>query len=162
MNAAEQKTCETIEQTLCKSSAVRKVEDKLYVLKQGSSYVMINVLPWEDNHAIVRCVSQVVQGVRMEPKLALNLLKLNAALRFGAFAYEEEGSLVLFLHSILGGETLDPEELMETVRDVAMVADEWDDKIMDGYGGQRMQDLLEDAALVRLLEGDPEDVVLEE
>jgi hypothetical protein len=63
---------------------------------------------------------------------------------------------VLFLHSILGGPTLDPEELLATVRDVAIIADEYDDRIIKQYGGQTMLELLEEAALERILEKSPE------
>jgi hypothetical protein len=156
MNNAERKTCKSIETVLSGNKAYRKVEDKLYVVKQGSSYVMINVVPWGEERAIVRCVAQLVKGVRMAQGLALQLLHLNSILRFGAFAYVKEGDLVLFLHSILGGETLDPEELLATIRDVALIADDWDDKIIDRFGGQRMQDLLEENALSKVLHQEPD------
>jgi hypothetical protein len=117
---------------------------------------MINVVPWGEERALVRCVAQLVKGVRMDSALALQLLSLNAVLRFGAFAYVQEGSLVLFLHSILGGNTLDGDELIGTVRDVALIADDWDDKIMNHFGGQRMKDLLEESALARILSEEPD------
>lgn len=154
MNAAELKTCAVIADTLGKHRAFRKVEAGMYVVKQGSSYVMINVVPWGDERAIVRCVAQLVKGVRMTQELQLRLLTLNAILRFGAFAYVEEGSLLVFLHSILGGDTLDGDELTATVRDVALIADDWDDRVIERYGGQRMQDLLEEQALARVLSGE--------
>ena len=62
---------------------------------------------------------------------------------------------VLFSHTILGGTTLDSEELVATLRDVALIADEYDDKLMKKYGGQRMIDLLEEAAMERIMEKDP-------
>src|SRR5512145_819100 len=114
MNAAEKTTCEIIENTLGQNRAYRKIEDKMYVVKQGSSYVMISVVPWGEDRALVRCVAQLVKGVGMDSGLAEQLLSLNAVLRFGAFAYVKEGALVLFLHSILGGETLDDAELVAT------------------------------------------------
>lgn len=150
-NAAEKVTCGLIERVLGGHKAYRKIEDKMYVVKQGSCYVMITVVPWGKDGAVVRCVSQLVRGVSMTERLAVYLLRLNAVLRFGAFAYVKEDDLVLFLHNILGGESLDEQELLATVRDVALIADEWDDKIIEHYGGQRMQDLLEDAALGRVL-----------
>jgi len=156
MNDSEHMSCEVIENTLSENKAYRKIEDKMYVVKQGSSYVMITVVPWGEDRAIVRCVAQLVKGVRMEASLALQLLALNAVLRFGAFAYVKEGNLVLFLHSILGGSTLDPEELEATIRDVALIADDWDDKIIDHFGGQRMQDLLEESALSKILASSPD------
>jgi hypothetical protein len=156
MNASESKSCKIIESTLNQNKAYRKIEDRLYIVKQGSSYVMISVVSWGGERAIVRCVAQLVKGVRMEAPLALQLLQLNSVLRFGAFSYVKEDELVLFLHSILGGNTLDPSELLATIRDVALVADEWDDKIIARFGGQRMQDLIEESALTRVLSASPD------
>jgi len=65
-------SCSHIEKALGKSQAFRKVEDRLYVVKQGSSYVMISVIPTgpkshQADKAVVRVVSQVVSGVNPEP-----------------------------------------------------------------------------------------------
>jgi hypothetical protein len=153
MNPAEVATTLMIEKTLSSSPAYRKIDEHLYTIKQGSTYVLISVVPWGKERAVVRCVAQLVKGVQMESPLALQLLQLNAHLRFGAFAYDPRGELILFQHAILGG-TLDSEELVATVRDVALVADEYDDKITAKYGGQTMKDLLEEAAFERILEED--------
>jgi hypothetical protein len=155
MNPAEVATSLLIEKTLARSPAYRKVDDSLYVIKQGSAYVMISVVPWGDNRAMVRCTSQLVKGVDVDGGLAKQLLELNAHLRFGAFAWDPGEHTVLFTHTILGGHTLDPEELTATLRDVALVADEYDDKLMKKYGGQRMIDLLEEAAMERIMDKDP-------
>jgi len=155
MNPAEVATALLIERTLQDSPAYRKIDDTLYVIKQGSAYVMISVVPWGDNRAMVRCTSQLVKGVDVDGPLAKQLLELNAHLRFGAFSYESTERTVLFGHTILGGTTLDPEELLATLRDVALIADEYDDKLMKKYGGQRMIDLLEESAMERLMEKDP-------
>ena len=156
MNPAEVATTLLIEETLQGNSAFRKVDERLYVVKQGSAYVMVNVVPWGKEKAMVRCVAQLVKGVLMNEDLAVQLLQLNAHLRFGAFAFDPVGDLVLFIHSILGGHTLDPEELLTTLSDVALIADEYDDKLAAKWGGQRMQDVLEDAAMERILEADPD------
>ncbi len=157
MNAVEA-SCTHIEKVLGKSPAFKKVEDQLYVVKQGSSYVMISVLSTggkqkRDDRAIVRITAQVVQGVRPEQSLFRQLLILNGKLRFGAFAYVPEGSLILFAHAILGGEHMDPREIVATVHDVAIVADEYDDRIVARYGGQRMQDVVEQSAMARMFGG---------
>ena len=155
MNPAEVATALQIEKTLQDSPAYRKIDDSLYVIKQGSAYVMINVVPWGDNKAMVRCTAQLVKGIDVDGGLAKQLLELNAHLRFGAFAFEKAEATVLFTHTILGGTTLDPEELMATLRDVALIADEYDDKLMKKYGGQRMIDLLEESAMERIMDKDP-------
>ncbi len=151
MNPAESASARLIEDTLKDNPAYRKLDDKLYIVKQGSTFVMINVVPLDGERAQVRCVAQLVKGVKMTGELATDLLKLNAKLRFGAFGYEENGALILMVHSILGGETLDRDELVATVSDVALLADEYDDKIIERHGGQTMKDLLEEAALERLV-----------
>src|SRR5262245_17923386 len=135
MNPAEVDTALVIEKTLGKKGSYRKVDDRLYVIKQGSTYVMINIVPWGEDRALVRVVGQLVKGVKMTDQLARELLHLNTMLRFGAFAYDPTGNLILFIHSILGGSTLDGDELMVTLTDVALIADEYDDKIIARYGG---------------------------
>jgi hypothetical protein len=156
MNAAEIATALVIEKTLDRSPAFRKVDDRLYVVKQGSAYVMINIVALDGDRAMVRCVAQLAKGVRLDADLARELMELNGLLRFGAFAFDPVGSLVLFIHSILGGTTLDPDELLATVSDVALIADEYDDRIVAKYGGSTMRDLLEEATLERILDRDPD------
>jgi hypothetical protein len=92
-------------------------------------------------------VAQLVKGVTMEVPLALQLLEMNALLRFGAFAYVPAGDVIIFSHTLLGGATLDSEELNTTIRDVAIIADEYDDRIAARYGGQTMQELLEESVI---------------
>jgi hypothetical protein len=162
MNAVA-KSCALIEKTLGKSPAYRKVDEHLYVVKQGSSYVMISVVPSgakdkPDERALVRVMAQVVAGVKPEPSLFRQLLILNGQLRFGAFAYVPDGDLVMFGHSIMGGESMDHKELLATVHDVALVADEYDDRIVARYGGARMQDVIEEKAMAHLFgENKPEE-----
>jgi len=162
MNPAEVATSLVIERTLEKSPAYRKVDDSLYVIKQGSTYVMISVVPWGADKAMVRLTAQLVKGIEVDGDLALQLLELNAHLRFGAFAWDPAQEVVLLTHTILGGTTLDADELSTTLRDVALIADEYDDKLIKRYGGQRMHDLLEEAALERLMEKHPRKFDLDE
>ena len=162
MNPAEVATSLVIERTLENSPAYRKVDDALYVIKQGSAYVMITVVPWGTEKAMVRLTAQLVKGVTVDGDLAKQLLKLNAYVRFGAFAWDPTEEVVLFTHTILGGTTLDSDELLTTLRDVALIADEYDDKLMKRYGGQRMLDLLEEEALERLMSKHPRTFDLDE
>jgi len=154
-----EQTCNVIERLLGLNAAHREsdrglyIDRGLYVIKQGSSYVMIAVLrtgPGGD-HILVRVTAQVVAGVRAEGGLLRQLLILNGKLRFGAFAYEPRGELILFQHTLMGGSTLDDNELLAAVHDVALVADRYDDHIVARYGGRRMQDVLEESAWARLL-----------
>jgi hypothetical protein len=153
-NAAVKSACHRIEVLLAKSPAYRKVDDGLYVIKQGSTLVMVSVLPWKQTHAVVRLVAQLVKGVSMEVPLALELLEMNSVLRFGAFAYMPVGDVVLFCHTMVDRELTDEDEFMGTIRDFALVADEYDDRIAARFGGQTMQDLLEEGVLTRVHAGD--------
>lgn len=150
MNAAEQATVARIEGAFGRNPAFKKLDERVFIVKQGSTFVMLNIVPMEGERAQIRCIAQLVKGVNMTPELALDLLKSNAGLRFGAFAYADRASLILLTHSLLGGPTLDPEELIASLQDLATVADEYDDKIIASHGGQRMRDLLEASNIGKL------------
>jgi hypothetical protein len=157
--SAVDQSCTLIERILGLSATHKQsergvyIDRGLYVIKQGSSYVMISVIATGPAHesALVRVTAQVVAGVRPEPPLLRQLLILNGKLRFGAFAYEPEGELILFSHALLGGATLNANEVLAAVHDVALVADRYDDHIVARYGGRRMQDVVEESAWARLL-----------
>jgi hypothetical protein len=144
---AVKSACLRVEKLLSKSAAYRKVDDGLYVIKQGSTLVMVTVHSWKQTHAVVRLVAQLVKGVQMEAELALELLTINAILRFGAFAYVPAGSVIVFCHTMADRELSDQDEFMETIRDFALVADDYDDRIAARYGGQTMQELMEESVV---------------
>jgi hypothetical protein len=143
-------TVARLEETLAGSPAFTRVEPRFYVVRQGTAYVYIHVLPWGPERALVRLVAQLARDVEMTPDLAIKLLRLNARLRFGAFGYVREGSCVVFGHTLLGGETLDAEEITTTLHDLSMLADEFDDFIVEEAGGKRMQDLIDASATAAL------------
>ena len=147
--AAVQAASQKIEKMLGTSPAYRKVEDGLYAVKQGSSMIMIKVHTWKD-HALIRLVAQLVKGVSMECMLAVELLQLNAVLRFGAFAFVPEGQAIVLCHTLLDRDLGDKDEFKQTIRDFAFVADEYDDRIAARYGGQTMEDLMEESVLARM------------
>ncbi len=150
MNAAVTTTCRTIESALHGNSAFEQVDENLYIIKQGSAYVMVSVVAWGHDKAMVRCAAQLVTGIQVPGELALQLLELNSHLRFGAFGWDPSIESVVFSHTLLGGKTLDHEEILATLRDVALIADEYDDKIVAKFGGQRMRDLIKDAAVGKM------------
>lgn len=156
MNDAAKKSCQVIETVLRGSKAYRKLGRALYVVRQGSAYVTVEVLSGKKGTAVVRFLSLLAHGVRLNRELSVALLTMNAQLRFGAFGWVESERAVVLTHSILGGQNLNPEEVMWTLRDVALLADEYDDKVVTAGGGLRMQDMIEDEALAnitRTLEG---------
>jgi hypothetical protein len=147
--AAVQSASQKIEKMLSDSPAYRKVEEGLYAIRQGSSMIMIKVHPWKDR-SVIRLVAQLVKGVTMECSLAVELLQLNAVLRFGAFAFVPEGQAIVLCHTLLDRDLGDRDEFTETIRDFAFVADEYDDRIAARYGGQTMEDLMEESVIARM------------
>ena len=147
MNEAIKRSCSKIEQVLGPSPAFQRIDKNFFVVRQGSAYVYILVVEQGDDRALVRFIAQLARGVDMNPDLAMKLLRLNARMRFGAFGFVKDGECVTFSHTLLGGGTLDKEEILATLRDVALVADEYDDQIIEEAGGQTMQQILEESAL---------------
>ena len=144
--AAIRVTTARIEAALASSPAFTRIEPQFYVVRQGTAYVYLQVIPWAPERALVRLVAQLARGVEMTPDLAIKLLRLNARLRFGSFGFVAQGSCVVIAHTLLGGETLDADEILAALRDISVLADEYDDRIVEEAGGKRMQDLIDASA----------------
>ena len=106
-------------------------------LFMGSAWVEVTVRSWKED-AIVKISSKVVSGANLTLELCQFLLGQNDALVFGAFALTPEGE-ICFRHTIVGS-TCDPEELVASINAVLEVADEFDDRIVQKWGGQRALD----------------------
>jgi hypothetical protein len=150
MSDAVRLTCARIEELLGRSAAFRKIEERFYLVRQGSAFVYVHVVPWDPDRALVRFVAQLARGVEITPELAIRMLRMNARLRFGAFGWVHEGRCVTLQHTLLGGASLDGKELLATLRDIAMLADEYDDWVVSEGGGQTMQALLKEHELAVL------------
>ena len=61
--------------------------------------------------------------------------------------------MIIFAHTLLDRDLGDREEFLRTIRDFALVADDYDDRIAARYGGQTMQDLLEESVIEHLRNG---------
>ena len=115
-----------------------------FTITRGSSQVMIIVRPFTNNETSVECISQVVTGAKITPELMQFLLRKNAELHFGAFGLYFDNTIT-FSHAIAGTH-LDENELTTTLNAVAIIADHYDDKIVELAGGKRANDLLDDLA----------------
>lgn len=104
----------------------------------GSAYVLVNVVPWGDDDATITTRSYVAFGTELTAELMHYLLRENDRMRFGAFGMDNEGD-IFFQHTIVGS-TCDKEELRASVMAVVYTADEYDDKIIQKWGGQRAID----------------------
>lgn len=109
-----------------------------FVLFMGSALVEVLVFPWGDEDAIIHTRSHVVTEAELTPDLMRFLLRENSIMRFGAFGVDEEGDII-FEHTIVGS-TCDKLELQASVTAVLEIADEYDDKIVERWGGRRALD----------------------
>lgn len=110
-----------------------------FYLKYGSTVVEISVEPFEDDDAVIEILAFCVQGVEPTNDLLRELLRLNAEVQLGAFSMIE--SDVFFSHSFLG-RRLQPDQLIASLNEVAAVSDEYDEQIVQRFGGQTALDRL--------------------
>jgi len=104
----------------------------------GSALVEVLVLPWDGDDAIINTRSYVVVGAQLKPDLMRYLLEENTKMIFGAFGISPDNE-IFFEHSIVGS-TCDLKELEASVKAVMEISDEYDDKIVDRWGGKRALD----------------------
>lgn len=119
-------------------SVLRKPDKPVLGVMHGSAFAQVGVFPWGDDDAIITTRSYVVTGLELSEDLMLFLLQENAGMRFGAFGVDDEGD-IMFEHSIVGS-TCDQKELEASVIAVARTADEYDDRIVARWGGERALD----------------------
>lgn len=110
-------------------------------LFMNSALVEVLIYPWEDDDTIINTRSYVVKGVEITQELMRFLLQENTQMYFGAFGIDDAGN-ILFEHSIVGS-TCDKKELEASVKAVLEIADEYDDLIVNKWGGERALDRLQ-------------------
>lgn len=115
-----------------------EAEEPVFVINFGSAVAYTEVIPWGENEAIVVTRSWVVTDIAISPDLMYYLLRENDSLYFGRFAIDDEDHIV-FEHSLVGS-SCDRQELKASVVTVVKFADEYDDKIVTRWGGQRAAD----------------------
>jgi type III secretion system-like peptide-binding chaperone len=134
-----------------------KQSDELFLAKRGSAVVAIRieaVAPaaageGEDedaaeaaNEHLVHVESTVVVGATLDAPTMQQLLEFNYSSAFGAFGLDEEGAITV--HHTLLGSALCQAELQTTVVEIAQIADDWDDVIVDLAGGKTAVGLLQE------------------
>jgi hypothetical protein len=116
-------------------SEVRLLDDMpVFEVTVGSTFAFVQVAPWQHD-ATITARAYVVSGSDLKPELLLYLLRENDTMRFGAFGVDEAGDIV-FQHAIVGS-TCDKNELKATVASVVSIADQYDDRIVEEWGGRR-------------------------
>jgi hypothetical protein len=93
---------------------------------------------------VINVRSWVVTGAERTPEMLDFLLRENFKMRFGAFGMDADGDIV-FEHTIAGS-TCDKNELKASMLAVLHTADDYDDKIVGRWGGQRSMDRVQTPA----------------
>jgi hypothetical protein len=106
----------------------------------GRARVFVDILPVLDDSTAVRASAPVLSDVDLSDGLALKVAEVTAETPFGAFAHLAGRRELWFQHAILGDD-LDIVELEEAIGMVAAVADGWDDRLAQEFGGLRYADL---------------------
>lgn len=104
-----------------------------YYVRYGSTVLEISVEPYGPEEAIVLVMAYCVQDVEMVEDLLVGLLELNHELPIGSFSVV--GTDVFFSHAIFG-RSLDRKNLLGTIAAVATISDDYDNRIVDKFGGQ--------------------------
>lgn len=106
----------------------------IFSVHAGSAVIQVSVKPLGEDDCYVVAISWVVRDVELEPDLMEYLLRENDHVKFGGFGVDDDDD-IFFRHAIVGS-TIDKKELEMLVVAVAITADEYDDKIIERWGGQ--------------------------
>ncbi|MFY7803122.1 MAG: hypothetical protein ACOVQ7_06825 [Limnoraphis robusta] len=88
---------------------------------------------------MIKTLSKVVIDAKITPELTSFMLQAYSEMMFSAFSINKAGE-ILFSHSIVGS-TCDPEELEASVLTVLEIAYDYDNKIIQTWGGKRALDI---------------------
>ncbi len=129
-----------------------------FYAKRGSAIVGIRVLPWEEpadgvsdgagGDALVLIEAGVVEGATLTVDLLSQLLEFNHGSTFGAFGVSPGDGTITVHHSLLGS-AVTRDSLIPAVLEVARIADDWDDVIVEQAGGATAVDRLQEATRPR-------------
>lgn len=126
----------------------RKQSDDLFLARRGSAVVAIRIETLEADaerdevEHLVHVEANVVEGATLGLDVMRQLLEFNYGSAFGAFGVDEEGAVTVH-HSLLGS-AITHAGLQSAVVEVARIADDWDDVIVDLAGGKTAVDRLQE------------------
>lgn len=117
-----------------------------FYLKYGSTVLEISIDPYEEDDAVIEVLAFCVQGVEPSFELMRELLRLNSQVPLGAFSLV--GKDIFFSHSFLG-RRMRPEQFIASLDSVATISDDYDDKLVEQYGGETALEIIRTRGLRR-------------
>ncbi len=122
---------------LFEEDAYSEDDEGHFYVHYGSTVMEISVDLYGPEEVLVMVMAYCVQGVDVDEDLLLGMLELNHTLPFGAFSLV--GTDIFFSYAIFG-RTLERSNLLNAIAAVATISDDYDDRIVDKYGGERALD----------------------
>jgi hypothetical protein len=116
-------------------------ENDHFYVRYGTTVLEISVEPYGAEEAVVTIMSYCVQDVEVEEELLVGLLELNHELTCGHFSLV--GTDIFFAHKMFG-KSLDARDLLRAITAVATLADDYDDRLVERYGGQTALERIQD------------------
>lgn len=116
-----------------------KFDEGKFTVAAGSSQVMVSVRPFTADEVVVEITAHVVFGANVNGELMKWLLRKNAEIHFGAFGLLFDDT-VIFSHAVTGAE-LNDLTLTTSLKAVSVLADHYDDVIVEMAGGKRVADI---------------------
>jgi len=101
--------------------------------------VYVSPREWTEGKTVVQVASITNRGMRVDDELGMFLAIENGTLLFGKLALYPDRPEVRVEHPLLG-DWLNRAELETAVHVVAQVADDYDDKIKDRWGGKKFRE----------------------
>jgi hypothetical protein len=123
--------------------SINDAGDNAFWVREGSTIIHIISDKLPNGNEMVSFLSFVVSGARIDDTLLRKLLNLNVEFNFGAFGLSEDGTIT-YRYSIMGGSHMDEEEFHNALAMVAIIADEYDNKIISTHGGKTAIDKIQD------------------
>ncbi|PKL77553.1 MAG: hypothetical protein CVV27_05120 [Candidatus Melainabacteria bacterium HGW-Melainabacteria-1] len=111
-----------------------QLEDGNYRLIRGSAVLYLSIEDWGMRDVMVRCTSYVVMGATIDAELLSFLLEANAKIPFGSFAIDDDQD-ILFEYALIATNSA-RYELKEAIKAVAKAVDDYDNKIINRWGGE--------------------------
>lgn len=120
--------------------SVRVAADNEIKINYESTMVTIAVEDYGNNETVVVITAIVTSETKETPALYKFLNDTNVNLRFGSLQYLPGNPSIMILQYTILGDFLDPDELLNAVRAVVLIADKLDDEIVKVFGGKRFID----------------------
>ena len=109
-------------------------DDPIFLLTYESTALVVAVYPFGDDDAVISTRAIVVKSPKLLKELLYFLLRKNDDVLFGAFGIDGDDD-IFFEHTIVGN-TADKAGFEASITSVAATADEYDDEIVERWGGQ--------------------------